>query len=54
MGTGPLLFMLASWTFVLSLTAWSFYRLMKAPPPEPMSEEAAVYTGDTSPTVRTA
>lgn len=29
MTTGALLFMLASWTFVLGLTLWSFYRLMK-------------------------
>jgi hypothetical protein len=34
MSTGPLLFMLSCWTLVLSLTAWAFYRLMKAPPPE--------------------
>jgi hypothetical protein len=54
MSLGPLLFMLASWTLVLSLTVWSFYRLMKSPPPEPVSDEAAVYTGESAPTVRTA
>ena len=53
MEIGPLLFMLASWTLVLSLTFWSFYRLLKSPPPEPLPPEAAAFTGDESPTVRT-
>lgn len=30
MSTGSLLFMLASWAFVLGLTGWSFYRILKA------------------------
>ena len=30
MTTGALLFMLASWAFVLGLTSWSFYRLMRS------------------------
>ena len=54
MAAGPLIFMLVSWTVVLSLTAWSFHRLMKAPPPEPTEQEATVYTGESAPTVRTA
>jgi hypothetical protein len=29
MSTGALLFMLASWSFVLGLTAWSFARILK-------------------------
>ena len=28
MTTGAVIFMLASWTFVLGLTAWSFARLL--------------------------
>ena len=30
MTTGALIFMLASWTLVLGLTFWSFYRLMRS------------------------
>jgi len=29
MSAGALLFMLASWSFVLGLTAWSFARILK-------------------------
>jgi hypothetical protein len=28
MSTGAILFMAGSWTFVLGLTAWSFYKLL--------------------------
>ncbi len=54
MAIGPLLFMLASWTLVLSLTAWSFYRIMRSPPPRPVAPEAHVFTGEEAPTARTA
>ncbi len=37
MNTGALIFMLVTWTVVLSLLGWSFYRLMKTDP----SKEAA-------------
>lgn len=30
MSTGAWIFMLASWTFVLGLMAWSFYRIMQS------------------------
>ena len=30
MTTGALIFMIASWTLVLGLTFWSFYRLMRS------------------------
>lgn len=51
MSTGALLFMLASWTFVLGLTVWSFARILRgqkhfdpdgigpAVPPEPARTE---------------
>ena len=29
-----LIFMIAAWAFVLGLTVWSFYRLMKTPEEE--------------------
>ncbi len=29
-----LLFMGCAWIFVLGLTAWSFYRLLRTPPPQ--------------------
>lgn len=32
MTPGALLFMILAWGFVLGLTAWSFRRLLKAPP----------------------
>jgi len=32
MTTGALIFMLAAWTGVLGLTAWSFVRLMRTDP----------------------
>jgi hypothetical protein len=32
MNTGALIFMLAGWTFVLSLTFWSYSKLLKTPP----------------------
>lgn len=32
MSAGALIFMLTAWAVVLSLCAWSFRRLMKAPP----------------------
>lgn len=53
MPLGSLLFMLASWTLVLSLTGWAFYRLLKAPPPGALPPEAEVFRGEESPTVRT-
>ena len=33
MSPGALLFMLASWTFVLGLTFWSFWRILRTPKP---------------------
>ena len=32
MTTGALIFMILAWTFVLGLTVWWFYRLMRTDP----------------------
>ena len=32
MSTGALIFMLAAWAVVISLVAWSYGKLLKAPP----------------------
>ena len=34
MTSGALIFMLLAWTFVLGLTFWSFWRLMRSPADE--------------------
>ena len=37
-----LIFMLAAWTFVLGLTFWSFYRLMKTPEEEKLPPPGSI------------
>ena len=32
MNVGALVFLLGAWTFVLGLTSWSFWKLMRTPP----------------------
>ena len=34
MSTGALIFMLAAWSVALGLVAWSYTKLLKAPPSE--------------------
>ena len=34
MTTGALIFLILAWSFVLGLTAWSFWRLMSTPKDE--------------------
>ncbi|MGH7560913.1 MAG: hypothetical protein ACRENB_07825 [Gemmatimonadales bacterium] len=42
MRTGALVFMLGGWAFVLGLTFWSFYRLMKSPPEEKLPPPGSI------------
>jgi hypothetical protein len=34
MNSGALAFMLGAWVVVLGLTSWSFWKLMRTPPPD--------------------
>lgn len=58
MSTGALIFMIASWTFVLGLTFWSFARILKhqrhfdpdgigpaVPPEPPLAEQRGPTVG---------
>jgi len=40
--TTALIFMLAAWIFVLGLTVWSFYRLMKSPEEEKLPPPGSI------------
>jgi hypothetical protein len=40
--TTALIFMLAAWIFVLGLTIWSFYRLMKSPEEEKLPPPGSI------------
>lgn len=42
MKTTALLFMLGAWAFVLGLTFWSFYRLMKSPADEKLPPPGSI------------
>ena len=42
MRTTALIFMLSAWTFVLGLTVWSFYRLMKSPAEEKLPPPGSI------------
>lgn len=42
MTTQALIFMLAAWTFVLGLTAWSFKKLMSTPPDEKLPPPGSI------------
>jgi hypothetical protein len=42
MNTTALIFMLAAWTFVLGLTGWAFYRLMKTPQDEKLPPPGSI------------
>lgn len=48
MPTGSLLFMLASWAFVLALAGWSFYKLLTLPAPGGAGSDSAVTIDDTA------
>ena len=37
-----LIFRLSAWTFVLGLTVWSFYRLMKSPEEEKLPPPGSI------------
>lgn len=42
MRTTALLFMLSAWTFVLGLTSWAFWKLMRTPEEEKLPPPGSV------------
>ena len=42
MTPGAVIFMAMAWVFVLGLTSWSYYRLLKSEPHEPLPPPGSI------------